>query len=70
MNDVQRKIKNGYVAVFTPNFTETFNVINKMNNGKNRINVCVIGIGDVCSALVQGISNYKKNPDKIIWLLT
>ena len=40
-----------------------------MNNGKNRINVCVIGIGDVCSALVQGISNYKKNPDQIIGLL-
>jgi len=35
----------------------------------SKINVCVIGIGDVCSALVQGISNYKKNPEKIIGLL-
>ncbi|TFG27672.1 MAG: inositol-3-phosphate synthase [Promethearchaeota archaeon] len=35
----------------------------------NKINVALIGIGDVASALVQGISNYKKNPDKIIGLL-
>ena len=35
----------------------------------NKINVALIGIGDVASALVQGVSNYKKNPDKIIGLL-
>lgn len=40
-----------------------------MSNEKKRINVCLIGIGDVSSALVQGISNYKKNPDQIIGLL-
>jgi len=40
-----------------------------VSNEKNRINVCLIGIGDVSSALVQGVSNYKKNPDKIIGLL-
>ena len=31
----------------------------------NKINVCLVGIGDVASALVQGIENYKKNPEKI-----
>jgi len=36
----------------------------------NKINVCLVGIGDVASALVQGIENYKMNPDKIIGLLT
>ena len=35
----------------------------------NKINVCIIGCGDVCSALVQGVQNYKKNPDNIIGLL-
>ncbi len=35
----------------------------------NKINTCLIGIGDVASALVQGIQNYKKNPEKIIGLL-
>jgi myo-inositol-1-phosphate synthase len=35
----------------------------------DKINVALIGIGDVASALVQGVSNYKKNPDKIIGLL-
>lgn len=35
----------------------------------NKINVALIGIGDVASALVQGVSNYKKNPDKIIGIL-
>ncbi|MFW9897948.1 MAG: inositol-3-phosphate synthase [Candidatus Thorarchaeota archaeon] len=35
----------------------------------NKINVCLIGIGDVASALVQGIENYKRNPDKIIGIL-
>jgi len=35
----------------------------------SKINVCLIGIGDVCSALAQGVSNYKKNPEKIIGLL-
>ena len=34
-----------------------------------KINVCLIGIGDVASALVQGVENYKKNPDKIIGML-
>jgi myo-inositol-1-phosphate synthase len=33
------------------------------------INVAVIGIGDVASALVQGIENYKKNPEKTIGIL-
>ena len=40
-----------------------------MNEEKNGINVCLIGIGDVSSALVQGVSNYKKNPNQIIGLL-
>ena len=35
----------------------------------NLINVAIIGVGDVASALVQGIENYKKNPDKIIGVL-
>jgi len=35
----------------------------------NKINVCIIGCGDVCSALVQGVQNYKKNSDSIIGLL-
>ncbi len=35
----------------------------------DKINVALIGVGDVCSALVQGTENYKKNPDKIIGLL-
>jgi myo-inositol-1-phosphate synthase len=35
----------------------------------DKINVALIGIGDVCSALVQGTENYKKNPDKILGLL-
>lgn len=33
------------------------------------INTCIIGLGDVASALIQGIENYKKNPEKIIGLL-
>ena len=35
----------------------------------NLINVAIIGVGDVASALIQGIENYKKNPDKIIGVL-
>ncbi|MFX1396483.1 MAG: inositol-3-phosphate synthase [Promethearchaeota archaeon] len=35
----------------------------------NKINVCIIGVGDVASALVQGTENYKNNPDNIIGLL-
>ena len=35
----------------------------------NNINVAIIGVGDVASALVQGIQNYKKNPDKIVGTL-
>jgi len=35
----------------------------------DKINVALIGIGDVASALVQGSENYKKNPDKILGLL-
>ncbi|TET58473.1 MAG: inositol-3-phosphate synthase [Promethearchaeota archaeon] len=35
----------------------------------SKINVCLIGVGDVASALVQGIENYKKKPDKIIGIL-
>ena len=34
-----------------------------------KINTCIIGVGDVGSALVQGVENYKKNPDNIIGLL-
>ncbi|MBY9009280.1 MAG: myo-inositol-1-phosphate synthase, partial [Candidatus Lokiarchaeota archaeon] len=33
------------------------------------IKVAIIGVGDVASALVAGVENYKKNPDKIIGLL-
>ncbi|MFW9894786.1 MAG: inositol-3-phosphate synthase [Candidatus Thorarchaeota archaeon] len=36
----------------------------------NKINVALIGIGDVACALVQGTENYKKNPDKILGLLS
>jgi len=36
---------------------------------KRDINVAIIGVGDVASALVAGVENYKKNPDKIIGLL-
>ncbi|TFG05614.1 MAG: inositol-3-phosphate synthase [Promethearchaeota archaeon] len=35
----------------------------------NAINTSIIGVGDVASALVQGVENYKKNPDNIIGLL-
>ena len=35
----------------------------------NLIKVALIGVGDVASALVQGIENYKKEPDNIIGLL-
>jgi myo-inositol-1-phosphate synthase len=35
----------------------------------NIINVAIIGVGDVASALVQGCENYKKNPEKIIGIL-
>ena len=35
----------------------------------NQINVCLIGIGDVASALVQGVERYKKHPNEIIGLL-
>ena len=35
----------------------------------SKINVCLIGIGDVACALVQGIENYKKNPENIIGIL-
>jgi myo-inositol-1-phosphate synthase len=34
-----------------------------------KINICLIGVGDVACALVQGVENYKKNPEKIIGLL-
>ncbi|MFX1314698.1 MAG: inositol-3-phosphate synthase [Promethearchaeota archaeon] len=34
-----------------------------------KINTCLIGLGDVASALVQGTENYKNNHDKIIGLL-
>ena len=33
------------------------------------IRTVLVGIGDVASALVQGVENYKKNPDKIIGLI-
>ncbi|KKN01919.1 hypothetical protein LCGC14_1122870 [marine sediment metagenome] len=36
---------------------------------KTQINTALVGIGDVSSALVQGVANYKKNPDKLIGLL-
>jgi len=35
----------------------------------NKINCAIVGVGDVSSALVQGIENYKENPDKIIGIL-
>jgi len=35
----------------------------------NFINVAIVGIGDVASALVQGVENYKKNPEKTIGIL-
>ncbi|MFX1502522.1 MAG: inositol-3-phosphate synthase [Promethearchaeota archaeon] len=35
----------------------------------NIINVALIGVGDVASALVQGVENYRKNPEKIIGVL-
>ncbi|MFW9989237.1 MAG: inositol-3-phosphate synthase [Candidatus Odinarchaeota archaeon] len=35
----------------------------------NIINVAIIGIGDVASALVQGVENYRKNPEKTIGIL-
>ena len=35
----------------------------------DKINVAIVGVGDVCSALVQGSENYKRNPEKIIGLL-
>ena len=35
----------------------------------NKINTCLIGVGDVASALVQGVEQYKKHPDEIIGLL-
>ncbi|MHA1498150.1 MAG: hypothetical protein ACTSRT_11475 [Promethearchaeota archaeon] len=35
----------------------------------NTIKTVLIGIGDVASALVQGVENYKNNPDKILGLL-
>ena len=35
----------------------------------NKINTCLIGVGDVASALIQGIENYKKHPNEIIGLL-
>ncbi|MFX0140115.1 MAG: myo-inositol-1-phosphate synthase, partial [Candidatus Hodarchaeota archaeon] len=35
----------------------------------NKINCAIVGVGDVASALVQGVENYKRNPDKIIGIL-
>ncbi|MHA1460208.1 MAG: inositol-3-phosphate synthase, partial [Promethearchaeota archaeon] len=35
----------------------------------NSINVAIIGVGDVASALIQGIENYKKNPKLTIGIL-
>ena len=35
----------------------------------SKINTALIGIGDVASALVQGVENYKRNLDKIIGIL-
>jgi len=34
-----------------------------------KINTAIIGCGDVCSALVQGVENYKQNPNEIIGVL-
>jgi myo-inositol-1-phosphate synthase len=39
------------------------------NSINKKINVALIGVGDVASALVQGVENYKEEPDKIIGLL-
>ncbi|MFW9877676.1 MAG: inositol-3-phosphate synthase [Candidatus Thorarchaeota archaeon] len=36
---------------------------------EDKINVALIGLGDVACALVQGIENYKSNSDKIIGIL-
>jgi myo-inositol-1-phosphate synthase len=36
----------------------------------NSINVAIIGVGDVASALVQGVENYKKNPENTIGILS
>ncbi|MFW9874749.1 MAG: inositol-3-phosphate synthase [Candidatus Thorarchaeota archaeon] len=36
---------------------------------EDKINVALIGLGDVSSALVQGIENYKNNSDNIIGIL-
>ncbi len=36
---------------------------------KNFINVAIVGVGDVASALVQGVENYKKNPERTIGIL-
>ncbi len=36
---------------------------------KSSINVAIVGVGDVASALIQGVENYKKNPEKIIGIL-
>ncbi|MFX1376796.1 MAG: inositol-3-phosphate synthase [Promethearchaeota archaeon] len=36
---------------------------------EDKINVALIGVGDVACALVQGVENYKKNPEEIIGLL-
>ena len=35
----------------------------------DKIKVAIVGVGDVCSALTQGIEFYRQNPDKIIGLL-
>ncbi|MFW9879917.1 MAG: inositol-3-phosphate synthase [Candidatus Thorarchaeota archaeon] len=35
----------------------------------NKINCAIIGVGDVGSALIQGVEHYKKNPEKIIGIL-
>lgn len=36
---------------------------------ESEIRVAIIGVGDVASALIQGIQNYKKNPNKILGIL-
>ncbi|MFW9783088.1 MAG: inositol-3-phosphate synthase [Candidatus Heimdallarchaeota archaeon] len=33
------------------------------------INVAIVGVGDVASALVQGVENYKRNPSNVIGIL-
>ncbi|MFX1478595.1 MAG: inositol-3-phosphate synthase [Promethearchaeota archaeon] len=35
----------------------------------NKINCAIVGVGDVASALVQGVEHYKKNPENIIGIL-